>query len=748
MVHDHSLIYKDKERLEEYTGDPKSIGGLLYSILLNDILDVTTDANRICGLFNEAYWICTRVMIDPHPELHVQKYFPLIEDVDSQDYKEQVLVMSLVYGLLLMYQTSDMRFFHFYTRFHRQYKEVPAPLKTCSETLMQQAKDGVRFEYEFPAYWGELRHLQLMIVRGVMEERYGEIYNWVDFLDRPTNEFDMFYIEQLLGIMTEEMQITVIQKWWAEIDYLEKEAKSGRSGLEVSKYYPDLYRSIALWHHAISKGQKPKIAKPHPYQFMGDDPMREYEILAKDYYNASRTFFLHSYYPRMEADEKRALEKKNIDERIEHIVDRLAALKKDLWKSGFMKGMMFDLAERDYHIESYKLEEFLKDNKEEVFGAAIESIRPEMGEYDEDCISRYFYQNRNSSNEASTIAFHTFVELGRFLANRLLSEVKKRNEKLQDIEEDKDDGEYDAMALAYYDKVKERYMKEFFLGVKESFSQMISTFGEGLEGWNDKATLYDDLRRAMIESGFIKHYVVEDDVYDEEEEKYLMMGDEDYADTMLTLHQYQKSISDLEDEDGHVDVQKAARYIYEYKEILNDTQLNTYFNWVEGMKYVEELLMKRHHDPSDVKGLYSMARKKSSVAKPKKKEETPQTKVLTCQFFSEELRSNHKASVLFLQILENLNPEINKSSGRRATKIKWPHIRAAWEKLNLMNPQISRTDFGVAVNSVIKARTEASVSQTFKPGRINDDFPNMTDDSIIADIVEKFKPVRDILSTP
>lgn len=747
MVHDHSLIYKDKARLEEYTGDPKSIGSMLYSILLNDILDVTTDANRICGLFNEAYWICTRVMIDPHPELHVQKYFPLIEDVDSHDYKEQVLVMALVYGLLLMYQTNDMRFFHFYTRFRRQYKDVPAPLKTCNDALMQQIKDGVRFEYEFPAYWGELRHLQLMIVRGVMEERYGEIYNWVDFLDRPTNDFDMFYIEQLLGIMTEEMQKTIIQKWWSEIDYLEKESKNGSCGLQVSKHYPELYHNMAIWNHAISKGQKPKIAKPHPYQFMGDDPTREFEVLAQDYYNASRSFFLHSYYPRMEANEKRTLEKQNNDERIEYIVDRLASLKKDLWKSGFMKGMMFDLAERDYHVESFKLEEFMQENKEEVFDAAIETIRPELGKFDEDSISHYFYQNKNNCTEASITTFHTFVELGKFFENYLLAEIKNRKETNDRIDEKEDDGKFDEMAIAYYDKVKERYMKEFFPGVKESFSLLINTFGDGLEGWNDHATLYDDLRMAMIESGFIKYYVVEDDCYDEEDEMYLTMGDEDYADTMLTLHKYQKSISDLEDEEGHVDVLKAARYIYSHKEILNETQLNTFFNWIEGMKYVDELLMKRHHDPSDVSDLYSMNRKKTPMLTKEKKELSSQEKVLTCQFFAEELRSNYEASVLFLQILKRLNPDVNKKDGRRTAKIQWPHVKAAWEKLNLIDMNLSPTDFGIIVNSVLAERTPASVKQSFKPDRLKREFPTDTDVSVIADIVEMFKSVVKVLPT-
>lgn len=743
MIHDHSLIYKDKERLEEYTGNPRGIGNLLYGILLGDILEVTSDADRICALFNEAYWICTRVMIDAHPELHIKQYFPVIEDEESEDYKERIIVQALVFGLLLMYNTKDLRYFQFYTQFHKQYKEVPPALQHCNDALMQHIKDGLRFNYEFPVYWGELRHMQLLIVRGVMEDRHGEIYNWVDFLDRPTCGFDIFYFEQLLGIMTEDMRNSIISKLWTEIEYSENESKNGGWGLEVSKHYPELYHNVAIWNYAISKGKNPKIANPHPYQFMADDPSKEIEVLAEEYFNASHSFFMQSYYPRMEADLNKKLEGRSGSEKIEYITEELVKLKEKLRKSGYMEGMMMDVAQKILMVDVIGMDKAMRDHRQELFDRAIDEIRLDVGKFNMEKVALYFYQNRNHSTEVSASMFLSFIELSTYLENQMLAELDKRNEATED--DDEVDEEYEAKAIEYYEKQKARYMKDFFPGAKESLGRLVNTFKEGIEGWNDHMTLVDDMRMAMIESGFIKHYHIEDEVYDAEDEELLMMGDEEYADTMLTLRKYQNCISDLMNDDGSVDTAKAARYIYNYREVLNETQLNTYFNWVEGQKYVDELLTKRHRDPSDLNNLYSMAMKNFSAMVIGKNEQSNQEKMLTCQFFAEELRCNRDASVLFLQILEKLNPDVNKKKGRRATKIQWPHVKAAWENLNLIDHKLSPTEFGICIHSVLEARTPESVKQSFKPDRLDPNFPTATDTSVIADIVDLFKPVLNIL---
>ena len=89
-----------------------------------------------------------------------------------------------------------------------------------------------------------------------------------------------------------------------------------------------------------------------------------------------------------------------------------------------------------------------------------------------------------------------------------------------------------------------------------------------------------------------------------------------------------------------------------------------------------------------------------------------------------------------------INPRVNVAKGNRSEKWKWPHVKEALILLKLVDEKINPTDFGEAINALLPERSAASVKQSFKYGRINPDFPNVTDKSIIAEIVKMLQPVK------
>lgn len=118
-------------------------------------------------------------------------------------------------------------------------------------------------------------------------------------------------------------------------------------------------------------------------------------------------------------------------------------------------------------------------------------------------------------------------------------------------------------------------------------------------------------------------------------------------------------------------------------------------------------------------------------------------KLSTC--FVNELRESKQACALFKDILETTNPNINKKNGERSGKWQWPHLFYALLSMKLIDELTNPTDFGRAIHDIIPERSAKSISQSFKTGRINDDFPTITDDNIIADIAKQFQPVLDAI---
>lgn len=119
--------------------------------------------------------------------------------------------------------------------------------------------------------------------------------------------------------------------------------------------------------------------------------------------------------------------------------------------------------------------------------------------------------------------------------------------------------------------------------------------------------------------------------------------------------------------------------------------------------------------------------------------------IIECKFFKYELRTNMAASMKFLKVMMDIEPSINSKNGSRRDKIKWPHIKEALNRSLLIDVGINPTDFGYAISSILPNRSASSVKQSFKTGRINEDFPNATDQNTITDIMNRLNPVLQLL---
>ena len=103
------FIYRNKSELDEFLKD-NPLNDELYDIYLDIIssdkkylsrehyvkLYVNTD---IVSIFNDVYYICTRVILTPHPELKIEHYLHE-EDRRTDDRHLTHLVFSMVYAVL------------------------------------------------------------------------------------------------------------------------------------------------------------------------------------------------------------------------------------------------------------------------------------------------------------------------------------------------------------------------------------------------------------------------------------------------------------------------------------------------------------------------------------------------------------------------------------------------------------------------------------------------------------------------
>lgn len=311
-----------------------------------------------------------------------------------------------------------------------------------------------------------------------------------------------------------------------------------------------------------------------------------------------------------------------------------------------------------------------------------------------------------------------------------------------DPAEDEDDewGEDIEEAYGYYEAIKDIYMRDTFPKQKDMIDKWYRSL-KGLSMTTDVISKKEWLKTKVIESGFImkyspseKFYETYDDVYN-----YRDMADEEYAQALYDMATYSRKIDDLMDDELGIAEGKIARYIFEHRADLSPIQINTFFNYMVLTKYIDGL----RNVPYDTSNLdyFWDSKDRKSVNDQSLGNQHNVTPVIVCKFFKSELRESLPASEKFLEVMKAIDPLINTSKGSRRDKIKWPHIKEALNRCNLIDEAINPTDFGNAIYSILPSRSALSVKQSFKTGRINEDFPNATDENIINDIKKKLTPV-------
>ena len=113
-------------------------------------------------------------------------------------------------------------------------------------------------------------------------------------------------------------------------------------------------------------------------------------------------------------------------------------------------------------------------------------------------------------------------------------------------------------------------------------------------------------------------------------------------------------------------------------------------------------------------------------------------------YITPRLAKDQVAWSKFVDIMQRINPRINPKSGPRDHRWKWPHIKKAFEDMGFIDRQLAVKSFATTIDHLaLNGRTANSVVQSFK--NLSKQFPTNSDQNIIDDIKERFKPVTDIL---
>ena len=263
----------------------------------------------------------------------------------------------------------------------------------------------------------------------------------------------------------------------------------------------------------------------------------------------------------------------------------------------------------------------------------------------------------------------------------------------------------------------------------------------------------------MRKSGFLDYYVA--DVNPGFMEEIIPLAEnQDMAQRMYDDEQYACDMNDLYDGIDVLNMDKLEKYVWEQQKYLTDEQLFSFLLYEEMKQYLPKLLqtpmskvkaflenwqMFIELDPITMSPTLHFGKPddKSEILEVKSIEDCIPIEIPVC--FVAELRFNKKASKEFVRCLAEIEPRVNVLRGNRSEKWKWPHVRSAFIALNLVDEDINPTVFGMAINALLPNRTAASVKQSFKYGRINSDFPNVADKSIIAEMIKLLEPVKKML---
>lgn len=220
--------------------------------------------------------------------------------------------------------------------------------------------------------------------------------------------------------------------------------------------------------------------------------------------------------------------------------------------------------------------------------------------------------------------------------------------------------------------------------------------------------------------------------------------------------EYHCNLSDLyDDEIGILNEEKMAHYVWCNAWRLTMQQLHAFLVYHQARLNFEPTGEIKHQpqqeeteQPDNQDNCTAAVARQTAATSAPTTTTAPETAVpkkpQASAYVNTRLANNQEAWNKFVEIMQSVNPRINPKSGPRDHRWKWPHIKKAFEDMGFIDRQLAVKSFATTIDHLaLNGRTENSVVQSFK--KLCKQFPTNSDQNIIADIKERFKPVTDIL---
>lgn len=107
------LVYKKRKSLEEFTNNNETNECLVDNMLDIEYLQSFNFKERVTECFNAAYYICTLILVDKHPEWSLPKYY----DIALCNQKTNIISQAITLSLVRVY------LFHFDNDWHKKHKK-------------------------------------------------------------------------------------------------------------------------------------------------------------------------------------------------------------------------------------------------------------------------------------------------------------------------------------------------------------------------------------------------------------------------------------------------------------------------------------------------------------------------------------------------------------------------------------------------------------------------------------------------
>ena len=102
------IIYRNRNNIEEFGVDENdSVNKVLFDTIFQiQYVSIRNDLNdTLLGLFNDAYYICTLILLEKRPYFNINKYIKILSGCQYVDSDRIIIVMSMVSVYL---KTLDM----------------------------------------------------------------------------------------------------------------------------------------------------------------------------------------------------------------------------------------------------------------------------------------------------------------------------------------------------------------------------------------------------------------------------------------------------------------------------------------------------------------------------------------------------------------------------------------------------------------------------------------------------------------